>query len=223
MHNNDLITGGVGIVFGRLDAKNAFKKNPIKFVSFVIYPSEGLRRRLVRGDREAAAEKSDTVRNRNQSESFQAWTHIQPYVASVLSGQTQGARKATCPPSAYKTRTTYWWSELLLRDVRPFDVFFSHLHSFLRLCFQGFSLLSRFNRKWEIFLFLVLMIAWLSGLRRALNKVQLRALGSFLSTKEDQDFSTIRGRTFEKNEPGVLLWNLLHLEALIHAFGHFFS
>lgn len=42
MHNNDLITGGVGIVFGRLDAKNAFKKTPIKFVSFVIYPSEGL-------------------------------------------------------------------------------------------------------------------------------------------------------------------------------------
>lgn len=72
------------------------------------------------------------------------------------------------------------------------------------------------------------MIAWLSGLRRALNKVRLRVLGSFLSTKEDQDFSTIRGRTFEKNEPGVSqndcsLWNLLHLEALIHAFGHFFS
>ncbi len=43
----------------------------------------GERKQRVRGDGEAAMEKSDTVWNRNQSESFQAWAHIQPYVASA--------------------------------------------------------------------------------------------------------------------------------------------
>lgn len=87
MHNNDLITGGVGIVFGRLDAKHTF----IICNSSFRGPEEK-KIQMVRGDCEAGMEKPDTVRNWNQSESFQAWTHIQPYVASVLSahGRLQG-------------------------------------------------------------------------------------------------------------------------------------
>lgn len=101
MHNNDLITGGVGIVSGRLDAKHTF------IICNLSFREE--KETMVRADWAAATEKPDTVRNWNQSESFQAWTHIQPYVASVLSahGQLRGVWKVifskTCSPSAYKT------------------------------------------------------------------------------------------------------------------------
>lgn len=57
MHNNDLITGGVGIVFGRLDAKHTFI-----ICNLSLRGAEQKEKQMVRGDWEAAAEKSDTVR-----------------------------------------------------------------------------------------------------------------------------------------------------------------
>lgn len=169
MHNNDPITGGVGIVLGRLDAKHTFIICNLSFRG-----AEEKKKQMVRGDWETATKKPDTVRNWNQSESFQAWPHIQPYVASALSAHSrlQGAWKVTFSKTKY------------VQKDQALAVFFLNLCCFLRLGFQGFSLLSRFQCEVvsvkEQYSCFYLIIGWLFGLGIALKKAHLRVLGLFV-------------------------------------------
>lgn len=176
MHNNDLITEGVGIVFGRLDAKHTFIVRNLSFRG-----AKETRKQRERGDGEAATEKSDTERKLKPAWVISAMnTHPNVCGGCTFCPWLRCGRAVTCP--LYKTRHLLP-SDRRQRETLPFfpersdlGCVLINLCCFLWFCFQGFTL--TFVRRRGILLYFFGIIVRLPGLSRALKEVKLFSLFS---------------------------------------------